>query len=132
MLLLLLLKFGVKLFLVTSSSSKPVAITVIPISSLSSPSTDAPKMRIASSPVFSEIMEAISFTSSIPMSYPPQTYSNTALAPAIDVSKSGLSVAALTACWALPSPRPLPTPICAIPRSVITDFTSAKSTFMRA
>ena len=43
------------------------------------------------------------------------------------VSRSGLATACLTASRALSSPRPCPIPICAIPLSVITVWTSAKS-----
>ena len=55
----------------------------------------------------------------------------TPLAPSIDVSNNGLSVACFAASSALFSPDALPIPICAIPVFNIIVFTSAKSRFTR-
>ena len=57
----------------SSPSSKPVAITVIAISSYISSLTAAPKIRIHSLSACSSTIPAISLTSSIPRSYPPET-----------------------------------------------------------
>jgi hypothetical protein len=55
---------------------------------------------------------------------------NNHFAPAIESSRSGESTAARAASIALFSPEPYQIPINAEPAFCITDFTSAKSTFI--
>ena len=69
-------------------------------------------------------------TSLSPKSIPPVTFTINPFAPFTDVSRSGLSIAAIAASKALWSPSATPTPICAIPLSFIIVFISAKSIFI--
>ena len=82
---------------------------------------------LASGSTESCISLAASSTSCIPISLPPVKLISTPLAPVIDTSSSGESIACLTASTALVSPVPWPIPISALPASCIIDFTSAKS-----
>ena len=85
-------------------------------------------MMFASGSASSWILLAILLISCIPISYPPQTYRRMDLAPSIDVSRRGLSIAFLTASSILLSPVPRPTPMWATPLPSMIVLTSAKST----
>ena len=77
----------------SASTSKPVAITVILISSFNVSSITAPKMIFASGSADSLTTSAASYTSSAPKSPPPVKLSITPVAPFIEVSKSGEAIA---------------------------------------
>src|SRR3989338_4997467 len=111
-------------------SSKPVAITVMRTSSDIASSITAPKIILASLSTLLVIILAASSTSYIPRSLPPVILNKTPLAPSIETSRSGESIACLAASIARFSPEPRPMPMSAETESDITLFTSAKSTLI--
>ena len=74
----------------SSSFSKPVAITVITISSSRLSSITAPKIMFASGSTLLCTNSAAVFTSCNPRFEPPVIFMITPLAPSIDVSNNGL------------------------------------------
>ena len=110
--------------------SNPVAITVIWIFPSSDSSSTAPKMMFASGSAACCTTWAASLISSMPRSMPPVMFISTPRAPAIDVSRSGLAIAAWAAAVARPSPLADPIPISAEPASAMIVRTSAKSRLM--
>ena len=113
-----------------ANSSKPVAMTVMRTSSLMDSSMTAPKIIFASESTLLVIILAASSTSYIPKSLPPVMLNSTPLAPSIETSNKGDSIAALAASIARFSPLPRPIPIKAEPASAIMLLTSAKSTLI--
>ena len=107
-----------------------ITISTLPSMSLSSAQ---PQTKVASSEIISSIYAAACCTSKIPRSSPePEVmFMRTPLAPCIEHSIRGLSMASLRACSILFSPLALPTPMTAIPACFITAFRSAKSTLTR-
>ena len=93
--------------------SKPVATTVTCISSDKFSSNAVPQMMFASGWADWVIRLDACSTSSRPMSGEEVMLIITPLAPAIEVSSSGLEMAAFAAFSALPAPLALPTPIWA-------------------
>ncbi len=101
--------------------------TSSPISS----SITAPKMMLASWWATAWMISAASLTSSKPRSVPPLMLSRIPRAFSIEASSNGLEMAERAAETARPSPLPCPMPMRALPASVITVRTSAKSVLMR-
>ena len=87
-------------------------------------------MMLASGSAASLMIWAASDTSSSPMSSPPVTLMRTPRAPSIEVSSSGLLIAAWAARMARSSPLATPMPINADPASCMIVRTSAKSRLM--
>jgi hypothetical protein len=88
-------------------------------------------MIFASVSTDSVIIFAASSTSNILKSEPQVILNSNHFAHAIDSSRSGESIAHLAASEALFSPEPYQIPIRAEPAFLITDLTSAKSTFIK-
>ena len=110
----------------------PVATTDTRIMPSRDGSKAAPKMMFASVSTCSAMALAASSTSSRVMSRPPVTLTSTALAPLSETSSSsGFWIAFWAAIRARSSPVASPVPIIALPISVITVRTSAKSRLIR-
>ena len=112
--------------------SKRVATTVTQTWSLSSSSTLAPKMMLASGWAASPTTLAASETSTSERSAPPVIESRIARAPSIEVSSSGEEIAFSAASIARPSPWAMPIPSSARPASDMIERTSAKSRLITA
>ena len=111
-----------------SAVSKPVAMTVIRISSPIDSSTTVPKMMFASSWASAWIIDEASLISWMVMLGPPVMFSRTPRAPWMVLSsRSGEEIAFCAASTARLSPLAVPVPIRASPICDMTFFTSAKS-----
>ena len=98
-------------FNIKAEISKPVAITVITISSSRLSSITAPQIIFASGSTLLCTNSAAVFTSCNPKLAPPVILIITPLAPSIELSSSGFCTACFAASSALFSPDALPTPI---------------------
>ena len=105
-------------------------MTVTRTSSPSASSITVPKMMLASWCATPCTTSAASFTSISPRLEEPEMLSSMPWDRSIEDSSSGLEIAPRAAATARPSPVADPTPISALPASVSTVRTSAKSTLI--